>query len=450
MGHQEKSMTTPTIPSSPHRNITLSPPEKLRGTLKVPGDRSITVRAVLLGGIAEGESVVRDYLVSDDTTACITCMKALGVEIAATPTELWINGRGLHRLRDPSTELFCDSSGATMRLMSGLMSGQNFASVLNGSAQLRKRPMRRVTQPLGLMGAKIFDVDGCAPLSIEPSAITGLDYTMDVASAQVKSAMLLAGLYAQGEVVVRENATTRDHTERMLAAMGVEIRSERGASGIDTAITMQPVRKPLAPLDIAIPADLSSAAFFMVAGCIHPHAHITLADVGVNMTRTGLMDALRQMGADITAMNVRHVGGEPVADLAVSFNELHAIEISGDLTARMIDEFPVFAVAATQAAGTTMVRDAQELRVKESNRLEGLVEELRKLGAKIEATDDGFVIEGPTRLKGAVLDGRGDHRMAMALAVAALVAEGETTITGAECVSKTYPGFFEDLKTISN
>ena len=370
-------------------------------------------------------------------------MRALGVEIASTPTELWINGRGLHGLRDPSTELFCDSSGATIRLMSGLMSGQNFASVLNGSTQLRKRPMRRVTHPLGLMGAKIFDVDGCAPLTIEPAAITGLDYTMDVASAQVKSAMLLAGLYAQGEVVVRENATTRDHTERMLAAMGVDIRSERGENGMDTAITMQLVRKPLAPLDIAIPADLSSAAFFMVAGCIHPQAQITLADVGVNMTRTGLMDALRQMGADITAMNVRHVGGEPVADLVVSFSELHAIDIGGDLTARMIDEFPVFAVAATQAAGTTVVRDAQELRVKESNRLEGLVEELRKLGAKIEATDDGFVIEGPTRLKGAVLDGRDDHRMAMALAVAALVAEGETTITGAECVSKTYPEFFE-------
>ena len=432
-------------------NQTITSPKKLSGTLKVPGDRSITVRAVLLGGIAEGESVVRDYLVSDDTTACIACMRALGVEIASTPTELWINGRGLHGLRNPSTELFCDSSGATMRLMSGLMSGQHFASVLNGSAQLRKRPMRRVTHPLGLMGAKIFDVDGCAPLSIEPSAITGLDYTMDVASAQVKSAMLLAGLYAQGEVVVRENATTRDHTERMLAAMGAEIRSERGENGVDgasAAITMQPMRKPLAPLDIAIPADLSSSAFFMVAGCIHPHAHITLADVGVNMTRTGLMDALRQMGADITAMNVRHVGGEPVADLVVSFEELHAIDISSDLTARMIDEFPVFAVAATQAAGTTVVRDAQELRVKESNRLEGLVEELRKLGAKIEATDDGFVIEGPTRLKGAVLDGRGDHRMAMALAVAALVAEGETTITGAECVSKTYPGFFEDLASL--
>lgn len=429
-------------------NQTIKPSKKLRGTLKVPGDRSITVRAVLLGGIADGDSVVRDYLVSDDTIACIACMRALGAEIATAPNELWINGRGLHGLSAPSNNLFCDSSGATIRLMSGLMSGQRFASVLDGSAQLRKRPMRRVTHPLSLMGAKIFDADGCAPLSIEPSAITGLDYTMDVASAQVKSAMLMAGLYAQGEVVIRENATTRDHTERMMAAMGADIRSERGESGIDNAITMQPVQRPLTPLDITIPADLSSAAFFMVAGCIHPQAQITLADVGVNMTRTGLMDALRQMGADITAMNVRHVGGEPVADLVVSFDELHAIEISGDLTARMIDEFPVFAVAATQAAGTTVVRDAQELRVKESNRLEGLVEELRKFGAKIEATNDGFVIDGPTRLKSAVVDGRGDHRMAMALAVAALVADGETTITGADCVSKTYPEFFRDLESL--
>lgn len=429
-------------------NQTITSPKRLRGTLQVPGDRSITVRAALLGAIADGDSVVRDYLVSDDTTACINCMRALGVEIATTPTELWINGRGLHGLHAASAPLFCDSSGATMRLMSGLMSGQNFGSQLDGSAQLRKRPMRRITQPLGLMGALIFDTNGCAPLSIEAANITGLDYTMDVASAQVKSAILMAGLYAQGEVVVRENATTRDHTERMMASMGVEIRSATAENGRDIVVTMQPVREKLKPIEINVPADFSSAAFFMVAAAIHPHAQLQLNNVGVNMTRTGLMEALRSMGATITAMDVRWVAGEPVADLMVGFDELHAIEVGGDLTARMIDEFPVFAVAATQAAGTTIVRDAQELRVKESNRLEGLVAELRKMGAKIEATADGFVIEGPTKLTGAAVESYGDHRMAMALAVAALVAEGETTILEAECVAKTYPEFFEHLNSL--
>jgi 3-phosphoshikimate 1-carboxyvinyltransferase len=335
-----------------------------------------------------------------------------------------------------------------MRLLAGLMSGQSFGSVLDGSAQLRKRPMRRVAEPLGLMGAKIFDVDGCAPLTIEPYTLTGMDHTMAVPSAQVKSAILLAGLYAQGPVVIHESATTRDHTERMLAAAGVRVEVDRNEDGVTTTARMWPPKEPLKPLDITIPADFSSVAFFLVAAAIHPRSDVALLNVGVNSTRTGLLDALRGMGADIEVNDFHWEAGEPVANLTVGFSELHATTIEGDLTARMIDEFPVFAVAATQAAGTTFVRDAEELRVKESNRLEGLVAELRKMGAKIEATPDGFVIEGPTRLKGAVVDGRGDHRMAMALAVAAMVADGETTITGADCVSKTYPGFFDDLKTL--
>ena len=241
---------------------------------------------------------------------------------------------------------------------------------------------------------------------------------------------------------MREPATTRDHTERMLAACGA-------LALIDGPISRLQPPEQLKPLEVNIPADFSSAAFFMVAGAIHPHAQITLNDVGVNSTRTGLMDALRAMGATIEVTGYHNEGGEPVADLHVQFEELHAIDIEGDLVARMIDEFPVFAVAATQAAGTTIVRNAEELRVKESNRLEGLVEELRKMGAQIEATHDGFIIQGPTRLKGTVVDGRGDHRMAMALAVAALVADGETTITGADCVSKTYPTFFQDLDLLT-
>jgi len=420
----------------------ITAPSALKGVLKVPGDRSVTVRAVLLGAIASGDSAIRDYLVSDDTTACINCMRALGVEIAASPRELWISGKGKHGLVAANGPLYCDSSGATSRLLAGLMAGQSFASVLDGSAQLRKRPMRRVTEPLQLMGAQISDNNGCIPLTIAPSKLKAIDYAMPVASAQVKSSILLAGLYADGEVIVREPATTRDHTERMLAACGA-------FALIDGPISrLQPPEK-LNPLEVNIPADFSSAAFFLVAGAIHPHSQISLADVGVNSTRTGLMDALRAMGATIEVTGYRNEGGEPVGDLHVGFAELHAIDVEGDLVARMIDEFPVFAVAATQAAGTTVVRNAEELRVKESNRLEGLVEELRKMGAQIEATPDGFIIQGPTRLKGAVVDGRGDHRMAMALAVAALVAEGETTITGADCVSKTYPTFFEDLRLLT-
>ncbi len=419
----------------------LTAPSALVGQLKAPGDRSITVRAVLLGAIANGDSAIRDYLVSDDTTACINCMQVLGVPIAASPRELWISGVGKHGLVAAANPLYCDSSGATSRLLAGLMAGQAFGSVLDGSPQLRKRPMRRVTEPLQLMGAQINDNNGCVPLTMTPSKLHAIDYAMPVASAQVKSSILLAGLYADGETIVREPATTRDHTERMLAACGA-------FALIDGPVSrLQPPDK-LNPLEVNIPADFSSAAFFLVAGAVHPRAQITLTDVGVNGTRTGLLDALRMMGATIEITGYRSEGGEPVAELHVGSAALHAIEVEGDLVARMIDEFPVFAVAATQANGTTIVRNAEELRVKESNRLEGLVEELRKLGAQIEATSDGFIIQGPTRLKGAVVDGRGDHRMAMALAVAALVAEGETTITGADCVSKTYPTFFQDLNLL--
>jgi 3-phosphoshikimate 1-carboxyvinyltransferase len=424
-------------------NQTIAPPTSLRGSLRVPGDRSITVRAVLLGSIAQGDSIVRDYLVSDDTTAAINCMRALGVDIASSSNEVWINGRGLHGLKAAANTLYCASSGASIRLLAGLMCGQAFGSVLDGSAQLRQRPMRRITEPLGLMGAKITDSDGCAPLNISPGRLHSIDYHMPVASAQVKSAVLLAGLYAEGETVIHEGATTRDHTERMLASMGCHVRID------DSTVRMQPAQGILQPIDMSVPSDFSSAAFFLVAGVTHPNAQLELQDVGLNRTRIGLIDALRAMGATIQVSGFHQAAGEPVADLVTRSAELRAIQVSGDLTARMIDEFPVFAVAATQAKGATIVRDAQELRVKESNRIDGLVEELRKMGAQIEATADGFVVQGPVRLRGALVDARGDHRMAMALAVAALIAEGETIIAGAECVSKTFPRFFENLGNLS-
>ena len=432
----------------------IHPPKQLRGILRIPGDRSITVRAVLLGSIAEGVSAIRDYLDCDDTRAAIDIMRALGVQIDETQavhSALCIHGVGLRGLRAAASPLLCNSSGTTMRLLAGLMAGQSFASVVDGSAQLRKRPMRRIVEPLTLMGARVSSADDCAPLSIEPSPLHGIDYAIPVASAQVKSALLLAALYADGEVIIHEAATTRDHTERMLAAMGADVHYGAQSTPDGQSKIQNPKSEiQLRPLDIAVPADFSSAAFFLVAGVLHPRSRLEFPAVGLNPTRTGLLQALRAMGADIHVHNSTIQGGEPAGDLLPMNGELRAIEVSGGLTPLMIDEFPIFAVAATQAKGTTVVRNAEELRVKESNRIDGLVDELRKMGAHIESTPDGFVVEGPTPLHGALVEAYGDHRMAMSLAVAGLIAEGETTILGAECVSKTYPGFFEDLEAISS
>ena len=433
-------------------NKVLSRASALRGVLRVPSDRSITVRAALLGAIADGVSRVREPLDSDDTNAALACMADLGVAVAALssmcdPLGLRIPGVGLNGLRTSTTALNCGSSGATMRLLAGLLAGQRFNSTLDGSEQLRRRPMRRVTEPLQRMGAEIDDSAGCAPLTVGSSGgLAGIDYRMPVASAQVKSAILLAGLFAAGPTTVHEPAPTRDHTELMLRAMGARVDTQTHADG-SAAITLYPPDR-LKPLDMLVPADISSAAFFMVAATLVPDAALKLVEVGVNPTRTGIIDVLRQMGASIEYADARSESGEALAEIQVAHRPLTAIDIGGSLVARMIDELPVFAVAATQARGRTIVRDAQELRVKESNRLEGLVAQLRAMGASIEATDDGFVIEGPTPLRGATVDGLGDHRMAMSLAVAAQVAQGDTTITGAECVSKTYPEFWRDLDTV--
>jgi 3-phosphoshikimate 1-carboxyvinyltransferase len=432
---------------------TIRAPKQLRGVLRIPGDRSITVRAVLLGSIANGVSVVRDYLESDDTTAAINIMRALGVEIEESRTTtpaLRIQGVGLHGLRAAEQALYCDSSGTTMRLMSGLLAGQQFSSTLDGSEQLRKRPMRRITDPLMAMGARINSTDGHAPLYIEPAALHGIEYTMPVASAQVKSALLLAALYADGDVVINEIGSTRDHTERMLRAMSVEINYVKAMELPRDGMVKRFPTDWLLPLEMRVPADFSSAAFFITAGVLHPRSRLELPRVGTNPTRTGLLEALRVMGADIHVHNSSLQGGEPVGDVLPVHSSLRAVEISGDLSALMMDEFPIFAVAATQAQGTTVVRDAQELRVKESNRIDGLVAELRKMGAQIEATPDGFEVHGPTPLRGAVVESYDDHRMAMALSIAALLADGVTTIVGAECVSKTYPRFFEHLAAVSS
>ncbi|MCS7059558.1 MAG: 3-phosphoshikimate 1-carboxyvinyltransferase [Anaerolineae bacterium] len=423
-------------------NQLICPAQSMSGWVRVPGDRSVTVRGVLLGSIADGTSRLMDYLDCDDTRAAIHIMQQLGAGIRNEGHTLIVEGRGLRGLTPASAPLYCDSSGTTMRLLAGLLAGQSFASVLDGSPQLRRRPMRRVTEPLNRMGASISDRDGCAPLHIPGAMLRGISYTLPIASAQIKSALLLAGLYAQGNTAIEEPILTRDHTERIMELMGAHIQRRANL------ITLDPTPGGLASIDLTVPTDFSSAAFFLVAACIHPQADLRLKQVGLNPTRTGLLDALRAMGARIEVESVDDAG-EPIGDIAVRSSALRAITVGGERVARMIDEFPVFAVAATQAQGVTTVRDAEELRVKESNRIDGLVEELRKMGAHIDAAPDGFVVEGPTHLRGAVVDARGDHRMAMALAVAGLIAHGETIITGAECVSKTYPDFFRDLARLA-
>lgn len=417
-------------------------PGPLIGRVHVPADKSITHRALLFGAIAEGVSRVRNYLDGGDCRATLSVVRQLGVVVEEpAPGEWRIHGRGLWGLCEPEVVLDCVNSGTTARLLAGLLAGQRFHSVLTGSAQLRRRPMARVVEPLRQMGADIAGrQDGrLLPLSVRGRPLHGIEFAMPIASAQVKSCLLLAGLYADGLTVVREPGPARDHTERMLTAMGAPI-VRRGATIIAEAPTT-----PLQPLDLTVPGDFSSAAFLLAAGACVPGSRVTVAGVGVNPTRRGLLDALIAMGADVALDNWGESGGEPTGDLHVRPAPLRAITLEGDTIVTLIDELPVFAVIATQAHGVTVVRDAAELRVKETDRIATTVEELRKLGARIEATADGFIIEGPTPLRGARVHSHGDHRLAMALAVAGLMAEGVTAVEDAECIADSFPGFEQVL-----
>ncbi len=417
----------------------------LRGETSVPGDKSISHRTVMLGALASGTSHVSGFLPGGDPMATVSVVRGLGIEVEQiAPTELVIHGQGLRGLREPEDVLNCVNSGTTVRLISGILAGQRFLSVLTGSAQLRRRPMGRIVKPLTAMGAEIWGRDGgrLLPLAIRGGGLHGMDYTLPVASAQVKSAVLLAGLFADGETVVRQPGPARDHTERLLEAMGADIRTE------GLSVRLVPPSGELRPFDVTVPGDFSSAAFLLVAGLLIPGSEVVIQGVGVNPTRTGLLDVLMEMGADVSLQDRRVVGGEPVADLVVRQSELSAGQVSGDRVVRMIDEFPIFAVAATQAHGVTEVRDAAELRVKETDRIATVALELRKLGASVEETPDGFRIEGPTALKGATVDAHGDHRLAMALTVAGLLAEGETTLLGAECIGDSYPGFVDTIQAL--
>jgi len=385
-------------------------------------------------------------------------VRALGVEVERlSETELMVRGQGLHGLREPKDVLNCAGSGTTMRLLAGILAGQPFYSVLTGNEQLRRRPMGRIVEPLRRMGATVLGRDDgrLPPLTILGGNLRGIEYRLPVASAQVKSAILLAGLYADGPTVIHEPGPARDHTERMLAAMAegqisnFKLQSPKlKALEVDGAtITLQGGTR-LSPLDIVVPGDFSSAAYFIAAACLVPRSELVIEGVGVNPTRTGFLDALREMGAEILVENQREVSGEPVADVVVRAGGLRGIEVWGDQVPRMIDEFPILAVVASQAQGTTVVRDAAELRVKETDRIANITVELRKLGACIEERSDGFVVEGPTPLVGTQVNSHGDHRLAMSLAIAGLVAEGETTIGGTECIADSFPGFDKILTTL--
>lgn len=415
----------------------------LHGVVRVPADKSLTHRALMLAPLIAGETRIENWLDSDTTRATLDCMRALGAEIERLDaTTLLVRGRGLHSLREPSDILYCHGSGTTMRLLAGLCAGQDFLSILDGTAALKRRPMRRIVEPLRAMGATILarDDDRLPPLAIRGGKLRGIEYTLPIASAQVKSAILLAGLFADSPTTIHEPALSRDHTERMLRALGVRIENPTPRT-----IHLQPASVILHS-SFVIPADFSSAAFFMIATLLVPGSELCLENVGLNPTRTGLLDVLARMGAEWQVEKAREVSGEPVGDLIVRAAEgLQATQVGGDEVPRMIDEFPIFAVAATQAHGETHVRDASELRVKESDRVATIVQELSKMGARIQAQPDGFIVVGPTPLHGATVQTHNDHRLAMSLAIAALIAKGETIIQGWECVADSFPNFEQAL-----
>ncbi len=426
-------------------HIKISTNNPLTGQCRVPGDKSVSHRAVMFASIAKGTSRVHNFLDGGDCRATVSVMQQLGVQIEVeSPTELVVHGRGLDGLQEPTDFLDCGNSGTTIRLLTGLLAGQKFTSFVTGTEQIRRRPMGRIVQPLRMMGANITGRQdgGYAPLGISPSGLRGIEYDMPVASAQVKSCVLLAGLYASGLTVARQPGPARDHTERMLKAMGAPI------SAYGNVIHSERPPQPLQASDVIVPGDISSAAFLLAAAAIVPESRITIAGVGVNPTRTGIVDALVEMGAQVELHNEREESGEPVADVEVRYSDLRGNTFSGEQIVTMIDELPVLAVAATQANGTTIVRDAGELRVKETDRIATTVSELRKLGAQIEPTEDGFIVEGPTRLLGGPVEAHDDHRLAMALTVAGMVAQGETTVYGAEVTADSFPGFEGTLEAL--
>lgn len=424
--------------------IIKKPQNPLRGELKVPGDKSISHRAVMFASLADGTTEVTNFLKGADCLSTISCFQKMGISIEEKLDRLYVHGKGLHGLAEPREILDCGNSGTTTRLISGILAGQTFSSELTGDESIQKRPMKRIIDPLESMGANICSIkaNDCAPLFIKGTHLRGIHYASPIASAQVKSCVLLAGLYADMKTSVTEPYLSRNHTELMLSYFGAEVTSK----GTTASVEPDPV---LEGTKIQVPGDISSAAFFIAAALMVPGSELLLKDVGINPTRDGILRVCKNMGADITLLNIREDGCEPIADIMVRASELHGTVIEGAMIPTLIDEIPVIAVLASFADGTTIIRNAEELKVKESNRLDIMVDELSRMGVDISGTEDGMIIRGGKPLQGACIDSRLDHRIAMSFAVAGLIADGETEILRDRCVDISYPGFYRDLLKLS-
>ncbi len=416
----------------------------LRGEISVPGDKSISHRSIMFGAISKGITHVEGFLPGADCISTIECFRSMGVDILREGDKVRVEGKGLHGLKAPEHVLDTGNSGTTTRLISGILSGQDFESSLNGDESIRKRPMGRIITPLKMMGA---DISGSgengmyAPLTIKPSHLTGIDYNSPVASAQVKSAVLLAGLYADGKTSVTEPSLSRNHTELMLKGFGADVISD----GL-TAVICPP--EELYAQDIQVPGDISSAAYFIAAGLIVPGSEVLIRNVGINPTRAGIIEVCKAMGGSISLLNERSAGGEPAGDILVKYSSLTGTVVEGDMIPTLIDEIPIIAVMAAFAKGRTVIKDAAELKVKESNRIDTVCEGLKAMGCDITPTDDGMIIEGGKMLHGASINSYLDHRIAMSFAIAAL-ASGECDIENAECVNISYPNFYDDLARLA-
>lgn len=415
---------------------------KLHGKLTIPGDKSISHRAVMFGALAQGTTRITHFLEGADCLSTISCFQAMGIHIQKNKDEVLVEGKGLHGLQAPLDILDVGNSGTTTRLISGILAGQDFTSRLTGDASICQRPMGRIITPLSMMGAQITsqNQNGCAPLTIQGGHLHGIHYQSPVASAQVKSCVLLAGMYADAPTSVTEPVLSRNHTELMLNYFGAQVTSK----GTTAAILPQP---DLKARDITVPGDISSAAYFIAAGLLVPGSEILLCNVGINPTRDGLLRVCQAMGGDITLLNVRN-GGEPTADLLIRSSSLHGTEIKGEIIPTLIDEIPMIAVMAAFAEGTTVIRDAAELKVKESDRIQVMTDNLTRMGADVEALPDGMIIHGGKPLHGATIDSHKDHRIAMSFAVAGGICEGSLTITDGECVNISYPEFYTDLYSL--
>ncbi|WP_018922252.1 3-phosphoshikimate 1-carboxyvinyltransferase [Salsuginibacillus kocurii] len=422
----------------------IHPVQAMEGSIQVPGDKSISHRAVMFGAMAKGTTKVEGFLPGADCLSTIDVFQKLGVSIQVDESTVHIEGKGLDGLIEPKEVLDVGNSGTTIRLLLGILSGRPFHSVVVGDDSIAKRPMSRVTHPLKEMGVKIEgrEEGTYTPLSVRGQEMKAIHWVSKVASAQVKSCILLAGLQSEGTTVVEEPYLSRDHTERMLSAFGVNVERKPNGAAIEGGQTLQ-------AREVKVPGDISSAAFLLVAAALVKEADVRLLSVGVNPTRTGVIDVLKEMGANLTIENEREESGEPVADLHMSASSLNAVTIDGSLIPRLIDEIPVIAVLATQAEGKTVIKEAEELKVKETNRIDTVVNELKKFGADIEATEDGMIINGPTPLLGAKAESYGDHRIGMAMSIAALIADGISNIQNAEAIEVSYPNFFEHLHQLS-